>query len=123
MRRTSRLDGARIDPRGVPRHQAGPGLSGVSRSHAKRPRCGSCLDAERAAGIRLTESFAMLPTAAVSGWYFSHPRAHYFGVGQIDRDQATSYAERKGMTLARAERWLAPLLGYDVEATTPADAA
>ena len=63
-----------------------------------------------------TESFAMLPTAAVSGWYFSHPGAHYFGVGKIDRDQVESYAERKGMALAEAERWLAPNLGYDPDA-------
>jgi 5-methyltetrahydrofolate--homocysteine methyltransferase len=71
------------------------------------------LDAERQAGIRLTESFAMLPTAAVSGFYFAHPGAHYFAVGQIDRDQAADYAARKGWTLAEAERWLAPNLGYD----------
>jgi 5-methyltetrahydrofolate--homocysteine methyltransferase len=58
----------------------------------------------------------MWPTAAVSGWYFSHPGAHYFGVGKIDRDQVESYAERKGMTLADAERWLAPILGYDPDA-------
>ena len=70
------------------------------------------LDAERAAGIRLTESYAMLPAATVSGWYFSHPEAHYFAVGKIDRDQVESYAARKGMTLREAERWLAPSLGY-----------
>jgi len=81
------------------------------------------LDAERTAGISLTSSFAMLPTAAVSGWYFSHPEAHYFGVGQIDRDQVSSYAERKGITLAEAERWLAPNLGYDPAAANTADAA
>ncbi len=56
----------------------------------------------------------------MSGWYFSHPEAHYFGVGQIDRDQVASYAERKGMTLSEAERWLAPNLGYE---PTAADAA
>ena len=65
------------------------------------------------AGIRLTESFAMYPTAAVSGWYFAHPQAHYFGVGKIDRDQVADYAQRSGMTLADAERWLAPNLGYE----------
>jgi len=81
--------------------------------HTEKRALWGLLDAERAAGMRLTESFAMLPTAAVSGWYFSHPGAHYFGVGQIDRDQVESYAERKGMTLAEAERWLAPSLGYD----------
>ena len=65
----------------------------------------------------------MLPTAAVSGWYFSHPQAHYFGVGKIDRDQVMSYAQRKGLTLAQAERWLAPNLAYDADAGAEADAA
>ncbi len=62
--------------------------------------------------MQLTESFAMLPAAAVSGFYFSHPEAQYFAVGQIDRDQAADYARRKGMTVADVERWLAPNLGY-----------
>jgi len=91
--------------------------------HTEKAALWKLLDAERGAGIILTESFAMLPTAAVSGWYFSHPRAHYFGVGKIDRDQVASYAERKGMTLAQVERWLAPVLGYDAEALASADAA
>jgi 5-methyltetrahydrofolate--homocysteine methyltransferase len=81
--------------------------------HTEKAALWRLLDAESNAGIRLTESFAMFPTAAVSGFYFSHPQAHYFGVGQIDRDQVASYAERKGWTLAQAERWLAPNLGYD----------
>jgi 5-methyltetrahydrofolate--homocysteine methyltransferase len=63
--------------------------------------------------VRLTESFAMLPTSAVSGYYFWHPDARYFGVGKIERDQVESYAARKGMDLATAERWLAPNLNYD----------
>jgi 5-methyltetrahydrofolate--homocysteine methyltransferase len=63
-------------------------------------------------GIRLTESFAMHPGASVSGWYFSHPQAQYFGVGRVDRDQVEDYARRKGWTLAEAEQWLAPILGY-----------
>jgi 5-methyltetrahydrofolate--homocysteine methyltransferase len=84
--------------------------------HTEKATLWKLLDAERTAGICLTESFAMLPTAAVSGWYFSHPQAHYFGVGKIDRDQVASYAQRKGMTLAEAERWLAPNLGYDPNA-------
>jgi 5-methyltetrahydrofolate--homocysteine methyltransferase len=71
------------------------------------------LDAERQAGIRLTESYAMTPTAAVSGWYFWHPEAKYFGVGKIGRDQVEDYARRKGMTVAETERWLAPNLGYE----------
>ena len=57
----------------------------------------------------------MTPTAAVSGWYFSHPEARYFGVGRLDRDQVADYARRKGWTLAEAEKWLAPNLGYEVE--------
>jgi 5-methyltetrahydrofolate--homocysteine methyltransferase len=81
--------------------------------HTEKATLWQLLDAERHAGIRLTESFAMLPTAAVSGYYFSHPEAHYFGVGQIDRDQVSSYAERKGWSMAEAERWLAPNLGYE----------
>ncbi|MGC1388722.1 MAG: methionine synthase [Steroidobacteraceae bacterium] len=83
--------------------------------HTEKGTLWKLLDAERRAGISLTESFAMLPTAAVSGWYFSHPQAHYFGVGKIDRDQVASYAQRKGVTLAEAERWLAPNLGYDAD--------
>jgi 5-methyltetrahydrofolate--homocysteine methyltransferase len=71
------------------------------------------LDVERNTGIRLTESFAMHPTAAVSGWYFSHPEACYFQVGKIDADQVADYARRKGMTVQEAERWLAPLIGYE----------
>ena len=61
----------------------------------------------------LTESKAMWPAAAVSGWYFSHPQSSYFAVGKINRDQVDDYAKRKGMSLAEAERWLAPNLGYD----------
>jgi len=81
--------------------------------HTEKAAIWNLLDAERAVGIRLTESFAMFPTAAVSGWYFSHPGAHYFGVGKIDRDQVESYAQRKGLAVTEAERWLAPNLGYD----------
>jgi 5-methyltetrahydrofolate--homocysteine methyltransferase len=55
----------------------------------------------------------MFPTAAVSGFYFSHPEARYFAVGKVDRDQVASYARRKGMSVEEAERWLAPNLGYD----------
>jgi 5-methyltetrahydrofolate--homocysteine methyltransferase len=66
-------------------------------------------------GIRLTESFAMLPAASVSGWYFGHPQSRYFAVGKIGRDQVADYARRKGMTLAQAERWLSPNLAYEPE--------
>ena len=55
----------------------------------------------------------MYPTAAVSGWYIAHPQAHYFALGKIDRDQVEDYARRKGWTLAQAQRWLAPSLGYE----------
>jgi 5-methyltetrahydrofolate--homocysteine methyltransferase len=71
------------------------------------------LDAPGRAGIRLTETGAMLPAASVSGYYFWRPEAHYFGVGRIGRDQVADYARRRGVPLAAAERWLAPVLGYD----------
>uniref|UniRef100_UPI002714ADBB vitamin B12 dependent-methionine synthase activation domain-containing protein n=1 Tax=Aquitalea sp. ASV11 TaxID=2795103 RepID=UPI002714ADBB len=64
-------------------------------------------------GMTLTEGYAMLPTAAVSGFYFSHPESRYFGVGKVEKDQVTSYAQRRGVTLEQAERDLAPNLGYD----------
>jgi len=65
------------------------------------------------AGMTITESFAMLPTAAVSGFYFSHPEARYFGTGKLARDQVENYAARRGMSIEEIERWLAPVLGYD----------
>jgi 5-methyltetrahydrofolate--homocysteine methyltransferase len=81
--------------------------------HTEKATLFRLLDAERNAGIRLTDSFAMYPTAAVSGFYFSHPSARYFAVGKIDRDQVVDYAKRKGWSLAQAERWLGPILGYE----------
>ncbi|MDP1910742.1 MAG: vitamin B12 dependent-methionine synthase activation domain-containing protein, partial [Hyphomicrobium sp.] len=63
-----------------------------------------------------TESYAMWPAAAVSGFYFAHPQSQYFAVGKIARDQVEDYARRKGMSLAEAERWLAPNLGYEPQA-------
>ena len=71
------------------------------------------LDVEANTGMIITESFAMYPAASVSGWYFSHPDSRYFGIGRIARDQVEDYAKRKGMTVAEAERWLAPVLGYE----------
>src|SRR5690606_34481627 len=71
------------------------------------------LQAESAIGLELTESYAMVPTAAVSGFYFSHPEAHYFSVGQVGRDQVESLAARKNLPLNEMERWLSPILGYD----------
>jgi 5-methyltetrahydrofolate--homocysteine methyltransferase len=73
------------------------------------------LRAPESAGVTLTESFAMLPTAAVSGFYLSHPQSQYFAVGKIGRDQVQDYALRKGMALAEVEKWLAPALAYDAD--------
>jgi 5-methyltetrahydrofolate--homocysteine methyltransferase len=73
------------------------------------------LDAERNAGMKLTESFAMLPASAVSGFYLSHPDSSYFAVGKIGRDQVADYARRVGITLGEAEKWLAPYLAYELE--------
>jgi 5-methyltetrahydrofolate--homocysteine methyltransferase len=73
------------------------------------------LDAERRASMRLTESFAMLPASAVSGFYLSHPQSSYFAVGKVGRDQVDDYARRAGMSLSEAEKWLAPYLAYELE--------
>jgi len=81
--------------------------------HTEKAKLFRLLDAEKNAGVQLTESFAMLPTAAVSGWYFSHPDVRYFGIGKIDKDQVEDYASRKGMPLTEMERWLSPNLGYE----------
>jgi len=78
--------------------------------HTEKRTIFELLDAERAAGIRLTESMAMLPGASVSGYYFWHPEARYFGLGRIDRDQVADYAQRKGWMVDETERWLAPNL-------------
>jgi len=81
--------------------------------HTEKANLWALLQPDANAQITLTESFAMLPTAAVSGWYFSHPEAQYFGVGKIAKDQTEDYAQRKGISLEEAEKWLAPILGYD----------
>ena len=81
--------------------------------HTEKAKLWDLLDVDASIGLRLTDSFAMYPTAAVSGFYFAHPEAKYFAVGKIDRDQLASYAERSGKSIADAERWLAPNLGYD----------
>ena len=73
------------------------------------------LDAEKNAGMKLTESFAMLPASAVSGFYLSHPESSYFAVGKIGRDQVEDYAKRSGMSVGEAEKWLAPYLAYELE--------
>ena len=79
------------------------------------------LDAEKSTGIRLTESFAMYPASAVSGFYFSHPQSQYFGIGKIGRDQVEDYAKRKGLPVAEIEKWLSPNLGYDPSSSAKAD--
>jgi 5-methyltetrahydrofolate--homocysteine methyltransferase len=80
--------------------------------HTEKGELFRLLDATRNADIALTDAFAMQPAAAVSGFYLAHPQARYFAVGKIERDQASDYAHRKGMDLAQAERWLAPVLNY-----------
>jgi 5-methyltetrahydrofolate--homocysteine methyltransferase len=83
--------------------------------HTEKGTIFKLLDAETQAGIKLTESFAMWPGAAVSGLYFSHPDSHYFGVGKVERDQVADYAKRKGWTIEETERWLSPVLNYDTK--------
>ncbi len=91
--------------------------------HTEKGTLFRLLDAEARAGVALTESFAMTPPASVSGLYLAHPDSHYFAVGRIGRDQAEDYAQRKGWSLAEAERWLAPILAYDPQETPVASAA
>jgi 5-methyltetrahydrofolate--homocysteine methyltransferase len=81
--------------------------------HSEKGPLFDLLKAPENAGITLTESYAMLPTAAVSGFYFSHPQSSYFAVAKIERDQVEDYAKRKGWDMQTAERWLAPNLGYE----------
>ncbi len=81
--------------------------------HTEKKTLFALLDATNNAGIELTEGFSMYPAAAVSGWYFSHPRSQYFVVGKLTRDQVEDYARRKGWTLSEAERWLTANLDYD----------
>jgi len=83
--------------------------------HSEKASLFRLLDAGANAGMTLTESFAMLPTAAVSGYYFSHPQSQYFVVGRLSKEQVADYARRKGVDLAQAERWLASNLDYDPE--------
>lgn len=83
--------------------------------HTEKRTLWELLDVEEHTGIQLTESMAMWPGASVSGFYYSHPQSQYFVVGRLARDQVADYAERKGWTLAEAERWLSPNLGYDPE--------
>ena len=80
--------------------------------HTEKAGLFTLLDAHANAGMTLTDAYAMLPAASVSGFYLSHPESRYFAVGKIERDQLADYAHRKGMDVAQAERWLAPLLNY-----------
>ena len=81
--------------------------------HTEKTQLFELLDAEKSTSVSLTEHFAMYPTAAVAGWYFSHPESKYFAVGKIERDQVQSLAERKGVSQEEIERWLNPALAYD----------
>ena len=81
--------------------------------HTEKGILWELLEPDKNAGITITENFAMLPTASVSGFYFSHPEARYFGTGKLARDQIENYAKRKGMEIEEVERWLAPVLGYE----------
>jgi 5-methyltetrahydrofolate--homocysteine methyltransferase len=83
--------------------------------HSEKETLWKLLDAKKNTGIELTESYAMWPGAAVSGWYYAHPQSQYFVLGRITKEQVASYAERKGWTLAQAEKWLSPNLGYEPE--------
>ncbi len=80
--------------------------------HTEKGELFRVMDVTKRIGLELTESYAMKPAAAVSGYYFAHPEARYFGIGRVDRDQVEDYAKRKGMSIEEAERWLAPVLGY-----------
>jgi 5-methyltetrahydrofolate--homocysteine methyltransferase len=80
--------------------------------HTEKWTLFNLLDARSRTGMELTESLAMTPPASVSGLYFAHPKAHYFGVGKIEKDQVEDYARRKGWDIAEAERWLSPILNY-----------
>lgn len=81
--------------------------------HTEKTQLFALLDGEKNTGITLTEHFAMLPTAAVSGWYFSHPESEYFNTGKIELDQVESLAQRKGVSVQEIERWLSPVLAYE----------
>jgi 5-methyltetrahydrofolate--homocysteine methyltransferase len=85
----------------------------ASPDHTEKATLFALLGAERATGITLTENFAMLPAASVCGLYFSHPKARYFAVGKIGRDQVLDYQRRKGLELRAIERWLEPYLNYE----------
>ena len=111
-RRAPRQRGA--DQREVRGIRPAPGYPACP-EHTEKQTIWNLLDVEANAGIELTESMAMWPGAAVSGLYFSHPQSRYFVLGRLGRDQVEDYARRKGWTVAEAERWLSPNLGYRTE--------
>ena len=82
--------------------------------HTEKATLFDLLEVKENTGISLTESYSMYPAASVSGWYFAHPKAKFFRLGQISLDQIEEYARRKGINREEAERWLAPSLNYDV---------
>jgi 5-methyltetrahydrofolate--homocysteine methyltransferase len=86
--------------------------------HTEKGLLFEILQATELTGITLTESYAMYPTAAVSGWYFGHPESKYFGLGKIERDQVEDYAQRKGYPFEDMERWLGPVLAYEPSVIT-----
>ncbi|MGI2259244.1 methionine synthase [Shewanella sp. GXUN23E] len=83
--------------------------------HTEKGLLWELLKPDECIDLKITESFAMYPTAAVSGWYFAHPKSRYFGVTNVGRDQVEDYAARKGMSVSEVEKWLQPVLDYDVE--------
>ncbi|SMO35197.1 methionine synthase [Paracoccus laeviglucosivorans] len=89
--------------------------------HTEKTTLFRLLNATEATGVELTESMAMWPGASVSGLYIGHPEAYYFGVAKVEHDQVLDYAERKGMTVSEAERWLAPILNYIPQAAVAAE--
>jgi 5-methyltetrahydrofolate--homocysteine methyltransferase len=109
-----RLDNAQLIAEAYRGIRPAPGYPACP-DHTEKAALFALIDAQAHAGMRLTESFAMLPAASVSGFYFSHPESSYFAVGRIGRDQLEDYARRKAMSVAEAERWLAPVLAYEPE--------
>ncbi|MGH8726341.1 MAG: vitamin B12 dependent-methionine synthase activation domain-containing protein, partial [Burkholderiales bacterium] len=109
-----RLSGAELIAERYRGIRPAPGYPACPDHTAKGPLF-RLLDAENNADMKLTESFAMLPASAVSGFYLSHPESSYFAVGKIGRDQIADYARRSGMGMAEAEKWLAPYLAYELE--------
>jgi len=113
------LSSERDDPRTISGQSAPRPANPAQPDHTEKATLFKLLDAEKNAGINLTESFAMWPGSSVSGLYFSNPESYYFGVGKIERDQVEDYAARKAMTVAEVERWLAPILTTSRRRTSP----